>query len=119
MVSDLERTIVDVATRPQLCGGIVGLGMAMFQARERIEHDKLFYYFSRNNSLVAKKRYLFLTNILGLEWTDDHERMMEELGTSISWLDPASPQKGPKQSNFGLKINVDPLLIKQKVLARY
>jgi len=117
MVSDLERTIVDVATRPQLCGGIVELGKAIFQTTERIEHDKLFYYLSRNNILAAKKRYLFLTEILGLEWTDDHKRMMKELGTSISLLDPAGPRQGPKKSNFGLKINVDPLLIKQKVLA--
>jgi len=117
MVSDLERTIVDVATKPQLCGGIVEVGNAIFQAKERIEHDKLFYYFSRNNSLVAKKRFLFLADLLGLEWTDDHERMMEELGPNISWLDPAAPHQGPKQSKFGLKINMDPLLIKQIVLA--
>ena len=118
MVSDLERTIVDVATRPQLCGGIVELGKAIFQTTERIEHDKLFYYLSRNNILAAKKRYLFLTEILDLEWTDDHKRMMKELGTSISLLDPAGPRQGPKKSNFGLKINVDPLLIKQRVLIK-
>jgi predicted transcriptional regulator of viral defense system len=117
MVSDLERTLVDGATRPQLCGGIVALGRAIFQARERVELDKLFYYFARNNSLVAKKRYLFLTDLLGLEWTDDHESMMDELGTSISWLDPEGPKQGPKQCNFGLKINVVPQHIKRKVLA--
>ncbi len=29
MVSDLEKTIVDIATKPQLCGGIVEVGNAI------------------------------------------------------------------------------------------
>ncbi|RQW02386.1 MAG: transcriptional regulator, partial [Calditrichaeota bacterium] len=48
MVSDLERTIVDIATKPQFCGGIVEVGNAIFQAKDRTDQDKLFYYFARN-----------------------------------------------------------------------
>ncbi len=73
MVSDLERTIVDIATKPQLCGGIVEVGNAIFQAKGRTDHDKLFYYFARNMNKSAKKRFLFLTDLLGLEWTTEHE----------------------------------------------
>ena len=116
MVSDLEKTIVDIATKPQLCGGIVEVGNAIFQAKARTDHDKLFYYFARNMNKSAKKRFLFLTDLLGLEWTTEHERMMEELGPGISLLDPAAPDQGRKRGKFGLKINVDPILIKKKVL---
>jgi len=35
MISDLVRTIVDIATKPQLCGGIVEVGNAIFQAKAR------------------------------------------------------------------------------------
>ena len=118
MVSDLERTIVDIATKPQLCGGIVEVGNAIFQAKARTDHDKLFYYFARNMNKSAKKRFLFLTDLLGLEWTTEHERMMEELGPGISLLDPAAPDQGRKRRKFGLKINVDPIRIKKKVLHR-
>jgi len=118
MVSDLERTIVDIATKPQLCGGIVEVGNAIFQAKDRTDHDKLFYYFARNMNKSAKKRFLFLTDLLDLEWTTEHERMMEELGTGISLLDPAAPDQGRKMRKFGLKINVDPIRIKMKVLHR-
>jgi len=118
MVSDLERTIVDIATKPQLCGGIVEVGNAIFQAKARTDHDKLFYYFARNMNKSAKKRFLFLTDLLGLEWTTEHERMMEELGPGISLLDPAAPDQGRKRRKFGLKINVDPIHIKKKVLHR-
>ncbi len=115
MVSDLEKSIVDIATKPQYCGGIAELGNAIFQAKSRTDHDKLFYYFSRNRNKSAKKRFLFLTDLLGLEWTAEHERMMEELGTGISLLDPVAPDQGSKRRKFGLKINVDPILIKENV----
>ena len=116
MVCDLEKTIVDIATKPQLCGGIVEVGNAISQAKDRTDHDKLFYYFARNMNKSAIKRFLFLTDLLGLEWTTEHERMMEELGTGISLLDPAAPDQGRKMRKFGLKINVDPIRIKMKVL---
>ena len=116
MVSDLERTIVDIATKPKLCGGIVEVGSAIFQAKDRTDHDKLFYYFARNRNKSAKKRFLFITDLLGLEWTADHERMMEELGSGNSLLEPEAPDQGPGSSKFRLKINTDPILIKQKVL---
>jgi len=118
MVSDLEKTIVDIATKPRFCGGIIEVGNAMFMAKTRTDHDKLFYYFARNRNKSAKKRFLFLTDLLGLEWTTEHERMMEELGSGISLLDPAAPDQGRKRRKFGLKINVDPASIKKKVLHR-
>jgi predicted transcriptional regulator of viral defense system len=118
MVSDLEKTIVDIATKPQFCGGIVQVGSAIFQSNDRMDHDKLFYYLARNMNKSAKKRFLFLTDLLDLEWTTEHERMMEELGTGISLLDPAAPDQGRKMRKFGLKINVDPIRIKMEVLHR-
>ena len=116
MVSDLEKTIVDIATKPQHCGGIVEVGKAIFQAKERTDQDKLFYYFARNKNKSAKKRFLFLIDLLDLNWTAEHEAMMEELGPGISLLDPAAPDQGRKRNKFGMKINVDPTLMKKEIL---
>jgi hypothetical protein len=33
-------------------------------------------------------------------------------------LDPSAPDHGKKRSKFGLKINVDPILIKERILHR-
>jgi predicted transcriptional regulator of viral defense system len=118
MVSDLERTIVDIATQPQFCGGIIGVGNAIFKAKFRTDRDKLFYYFARNRNKSAKKRFLFLTELLNLEWTNKHERMMKELGSGISLLDPTETHQGRKNKKYGLKINVDPTKIKKVVLHR-
>ena len=63
----------------------------------------------------AKKRFLFLTDLLGLEWTIEHERMMIELGSGISLLDPSAQDQGRKRRKFGLKINADFILIKNRV----
>ena len=87
MVSDLEKTIVDAVSKPQLCGGIARVGKAIYHA--------------------AKKRYLFLSDILELEWTSEHERMLDDSGASISLLNPIGPDQGIKNSRFGLKINIE------------
>ena len=107
---------MDIATSIKHRGGIIEVGNAIFQAKARTDHDKLFYYFAGNMNKSAKKRFLFLTDLLGLEWTTEHERMMKELGPGISLLDPAAPDQGRKRKRFGLKINVDPIHIKKKVL---
>ena len=107
MVSDLEKTIVDAVSKPHLCGGIIEIGKAIYHSKERTDLQKLFHYLSRNRSQAAKKRYLFLSDFLGMEWTSDHERMLEESGSSFSLLDPAGPDRGIKNSRFGLKINIE------------
>lgn len=117
MVSDREKTIVDAATKPHLCGGIIEVGNALIRTKDQIDHDKLFYYFSRNMNKSAKKRFLYLIDLLDLEWTAEHERLMEELGAGITLLDPSEADQGKRIMKFGLKINVDPILIKEKVLA--
>ena len=96
MVSDLEKTIVDAVSKPQLCGGIAGVGKAIYHARERTDLQKLFYYLARNGSHAAKKRYLFLSDILELEWTSDHQRLLDDSGASISLLNPIGPDQGIK-----------------------
>jgi predicted transcriptional regulator of viral defense system len=55
---------------------------------------------------------------LDLDWTDEHKKMMEELGSGISLLDPSTPDQGRSKKKFGLKINVDPIHIKNEVLFR-
>lgn len=115
-VSDLEKTIVDMASNPSPLESIIDFGKAIFKARNRTDYDKLFYYFSRNGNRSAIKRYLYLVDLLSLEWTSGHELMMNELGTGTSVLDPKGNKHGKNAAKFGLKINVDPDLLKKGVL---
>ena len=115
MVSDLEKTLVDISTNPCLCGGIAELGRAILKARIRIIDRKLFYYFERNGSVPAKKRFLYLTDLLNQEWSSEHERMRESLGKTIVLLDKAAPDQGRILMKFGLKINVDPSQLRKEI----
>jgi predicted transcriptional regulator of viral defense system len=64
----------------------------------------------------AKKRFLYLSDLLDMDWTAEHETMMKELGTGISLLDPSAPDQGKITKKFGLKMNVDPVLVKKEIL---
>lgn len=67
-VSKLEKTIVYNVSKPYLCGGRIEVEKALFESGTKIDYQKLFDYLSRNDMQVTKKRYLFLSNLLGLLW---------------------------------------------------
>jgi predicted transcriptional regulator of viral defense system len=116
MVSDLEKTIVDIATRPGFCGGITAVGKAIHKSRDQTDPDKLFTYFAQNKNKSARKRFLFLADLLDLTWTSYHDRLGDEIGTGITLLDPTVPDQGKIRKEFGLKVNVDPASIKKEIL---
>jgi predicted transcriptional regulator of viral defense system len=118
MVSDLEKTIVDAVSKPQLSGGIIEIGKAIYRSKERTDLQKLFYYLARNMSHAAKKRYLFLSDVLEMEWTSEHDRMLKYSGSSISLLDPSGSDLGIINSRFGLKINIEVKLLQQRNFGR-
>ena len=115
LVSDLEKTIVDSVTRPHLCGGMVEVGKAIYETRERVNLNTLVDYFNKNNSKAAIKRYLFLSNLLGLTWTEKHQSLLDDIGKSYSLLDTSAPDYGKQDSKFGLKINIDTETIKNSI----
>jgi predicted transcriptional regulator of viral defense system len=115
MVSDLEKTIVDSVTKPHLCGGMVEVGKAIYETRERINLDTLISYLTQNDSRVALKRYLFICELVDVHWTAHHEGLLKNIGTSFSLLDTTGPDQGRKNSRFGLKINIDMETIKNAI----
>jgi predicted transcriptional regulator of viral defense system len=106
-VSDLEKTIVDACTKPHLCGGMVEVGKAIAESNNKIDFQKLRDYFIQNESHAAVKRYLFISDLIGLEWTAYHESMLQNSGNSYALLDTSANDEGSKNSRFMLKINVD------------
>jgi predicted transcriptional regulator of viral defense system len=115
MVSDLEKTIVDAVTKPHLCGGMVEVGKAIYETREKINLDTLISYLTQNESQAAMKRYLFICDLVDVQWTSHHEGMLKNIGNSFSLLDTSGPDQGRKDSRFGLKINIDTDTIKNSI----
>ncbi len=114
-VSNLEKTLVDAVSRPNLSGGLVEIGKAIHESKDKINQQKLFDYFTRNGSHAAKKRYLFIVDLLEMEWTSYHESILKNTGTSYPLLDTSGPDQGKKDSRFGLKINIDTETIKNSI----
>jgi predicted transcriptional regulator of viral defense system len=115
MVSDLEKTIVDAVTRPHLCGGMIEIGKALYESKEKINLQKFIDYLNRNVNKASIKRYLFLVELLGLTWTNHHQEMLKKIGPSFPVLDTSGPDQGRKDSRFGLKINIDVDTIKNSI----
>lgn len=115
IVSDLEKTIVDAVSKPKLCGGMIEIGKAIYETRDKVNLDKLISYLIQYESQVAIKRYLYLCDLLSLEWTAHHESLLQKIGSSFSLLDTTGPNQGRKNSKFRLKINVDPDTIKKSI----
>ncbi len=114
-VSELEKTIVDAVSKPNLCGGITEVAKAIYESRTKIDQQRLFDYLTRNKMQVAKKRYLFLSDLLGLEWSSYHESIMNNLGSGYPLLDTTGLDQGRWDSKFGLRINVDIDTIKNSI----
>ena len=115
MVSDLEKTIVDAVSNPHLCGGMIEIGKAIYETREKISLDTLISYLTQNESQVAVSRYLFICDLAGIKWTVHHESMLQKIGTGFSLLDTTGPDQGRKNSRFRLKINIDTESIKNSI----
>ena len=115
MVSDLEKTIVDAVTKPHLCGGMIEIGKAIYETRGKINLETLISYLHQNESQVAIKRYLYLCDLLNVERTTHHERMLQKAGSTFSLFDTSGPDQGKKNSRFRLKINIDTDTIKKSI----
>ncbi len=115
MASDLEKTLVDALSRPALCGGMVEIGKAIYESRNKVDTDRLPEYFIRNGSRAAIKRYLFLCELLDIARLPEFEKMMKQKGNSYPLLDTTAPNQGVKNSKFGLKINIDTETIKKSI----
>jgi len=115
MVSDIEKTLVDAVTRPHLCGGMIEVGKAIYETRGKIKLDTLLSYLTQNESQAAIKRYLFICDLISIDWTVHHESMLQKIGSGFSLLDTSGPDQGRKDSRFCLKINVDTETIKNSI----
>ena len=70
-ISDLERTLLDGCFRPDLCGGILELGRALWMSREKLDFNRLLEYVKRFGKFVVAKRIGYLLDVykLGPEQT--------------------------------------------------
>ena len=111
-VSDLEKTLVDCADHPEFCGGIRELAAAMVAADEQgCSWRTVGEYLDRLDNGAATKRIVYLADQLGID-LPTREVLVESFTSGYSLIDPTRPKRGPTDSTYCLRINVEPAMLK-------
>ncbi len=107
-VSDLEKTLLDGAVRPDLCGGIGELGRGLWLRRDDLDERRLVEYAKRLDNKAGSRRLGFLleTHRLGRPETVGMLRAFGRGGYDL--LDPTLPDEGPHNPEWRLRVNIDP-----------
>lgn len=107
-VSDLEKTLLDGAVRPDLCGGIGEVGRGLWLRRDYLAEDLLLEYAKRLNHRAGSRRLGFLLQTYDLG-KPETVRTLQAFGRGgYDPLDPTLPDEGPHDAQWRLRINLDP-----------
>ena len=117
-VTDREKTLLDVAARPDLSGGVKQLAQALRAAcadpssgasGRSLDWARLDDYLARWGGGVVVKRLGYLVEALSLP-VPDLDRRLERwqglLSKGISLLEPAAQAKGPVVTRWRIRVNV-------------
>jgi len=106
-VSDLEKTLLDGAARPELCGGIAELAKGLWLRKGDLNEDRLVTYAQRLGHKAAIKRLGFLLETYALGGPETVEALQARLNRRYALLDPTLPDAGPYRARWRLRINLD------------
>lgn len=107
-VADLAKTLVDCADHPEYCGGIRELATAMVAADDQAcSWATVGEYLQRLDNGAATKRIVYLADQLSID-LPTRETLVESFTSGYSLLDPTQSEQGSYDSEYRLRINVDP-----------
>jgi len=114
-VSDLEKTMLDCAVRPELCGGIGELAKGLWLRKDDLNDSRLVEYVQRLDHKAAARRIGFLLETYGLGRPETIVTLRSLTNVGYDLLDPTLPAEGPHHSGWRLRINLDPEELKTTV----
>ena len=107
-VSDLEKTLLDCAARPHLCGGLGELAKGLWLRKDRLDESRLVAYAQRLDHKAAAKRVGFLLETYGLGCPETIAALGSLVNPRYVLLDPTLPDAGSYRARWRLRINLDP-----------
>ena len=114
-VSGLEKTLLDCAVRPELCGGLAELAKGLWLRKDDLDESQLVAYLQRLDHKAAAKRIGFLLETYGLGSPETIAALQSFINPRYALLDPALPDEGPYRARWRLRINLDPEELKAAV----
>lgn len=109
LVSDLERTIIDVLDEPTLGGGIrhVALMVSEYFSRAEKNENNLIEYIKRHGNHAIFKRLGYLIEIKKIYAPNVLKQCSRFQSSGYSKLDPSLPAKGKYLRRWNLRLNAD------------
>ena len=106
--SDLEKTLIDCAFKPDYAGGISQLSHALYKSRGIINPEKILDYTHRFGSDAVVRRIGFLLEALDI-LPELSRALKEQISQSSAYvaLDTALPKSGQMYSRWGIIQNLD------------
>jgi predicted transcriptional regulator of viral defense system len=114
-VSDLEKTLLDCAARPHLCGGLGELAKGLWLRKDGLDESRLVTYSQRLDHKAAAKRIGFLLETYSLGRPETIAALQALVNPRYALLDPTLPDEGPYRARWRLRINLDPEELKATV----
>ena len=108
-VTDREKTLLDAAARPDLCGGIAQLAQALSGHHAEVDWRRLDDYLQRwgGGSVVKRLGYLVETLHMPIpERTQRLERWRGWISQGMSLLEPGASPDGTSAPQWNLRVNV-------------
>jgi len=107
-VSDLEKTLLDCAARPELCGGMAELAKGLWLRKDALNETQLIAYAQRLDHRAAARRLGFLLETYGLGQPATIAGLQGLLNDRYALLDPTLPVAGSHRARWRLRVNLDP-----------
>lgn len=107
-LADLEKTFIDAADRPDLCGGIEEVVRGLDRRAEALDVDRLLRYAMRLRSPATTKRLGFLLEAAGYGDPAVLHELREMAGKRRHYvpLDPKRPKEGQRDTRWEILVNV-------------
>lgn len=106
--SDLEKTLIDCAFKPEYGGGIAELSRALYKSRSVLNPQKLLEYLGKFDSDAVIRRLGYLMEALDIlpDLSQKLARLLEGSSTYVR-LDTGLPKSGQMLSRWGIIQNLD------------
>ena len=106
--SDLEKTLIDCAFKPDYAGGVSQLSHALYKSRAVLNPNKILEYTQRFGSDAVVRRLGFLLEALDI-LPELARALKEQINKTTSYvaLDTALPKTGQMHSRWGIVQNLD------------
>lgn len=106
--SDLEKTFIDAADRPDLCGGIEEVFRGFGRRADALDGDRILQYALRLSSRSTTKRLGFMLEAVGYGESAvllELRKMAGELHHYVP-LDPKRPRDGERDTRWEILVNL-------------